>query len=115
MGYGHGHAVAGVLCISLMACVTPDVDRKVTGFNETKYELDLVACHTYPLAVPIAFGVGGATLCLIHVPPIDPIQLTIEVAVCGTAGFGVGAYTMIDEYDGLVEKCLEGGGYNIRR
>jgi hypothetical protein len=112
---GYGHAVAGVLCISLVACVTPDVDRNVAGFNETKYELDSAACHTYPLAVPIAFSVGGVALCLIHVPPIDPIELTVEVAVCGTAGFGVGAYTMIDEYDELVEKCLEEEGYIIRR
>ena len=40
MRHGRGHAAAGVLCISLMACATPDVDRGVVGFDETKFERD---------------------------------------------------------------------------
>jgi hypothetical protein len=107
------HAVAGVLCISLVACATPDVDRSVVGFDDIKFELKSAACHVYPLVVPIASGVGGVALCLIHFPPIDPVELTIEAAVCGTTGFGLGAYTVIDDYDGMVEKCLREEGYSI--
>lgn len=115
MRHGRGHAAAGVLCISLMACATPDVDRGVVGFDETKFERDSALCHAYPLVVPIAFGVGGVALCVIHVPPTGLLALTIEAAVCGTAGFGLGAYTVIDDYDGWVEKCLREEGYQIRR
>jgi hypothetical protein len=109
------HAAAGVLCISLIACATPDVDRSVVGFDETKFGLDTALCHAYPLATPIAFGVGGVALCVVHAPPSGLFELTVEAAICGTAGFGLGAYTVIDDYDGLVDKCLRDEGYQVRR
>ena len=115
MRHRRRRAAAGVLCISLMACVAPDVDRSVVGFDEAKFERDSAVCHVFPLAVPIAFGMGGAALCVIHVPPSELLALTIQAAVCGTAGFGLGAYTLIDDYDGWVEKCLREEGYQISR
>ena len=115
MRHKHAHAAAGFLCLSLIACTTPDVDRGVVGFDETKFERDTVLCHAYPLVVPIAFGVGGAALCVIHVPPPGLLALTIETAICGTAGFSLGAYTVIDDYDGWVEKCLRAEGYQLKR
>ena len=115
MRHKRGRAAAGVLCISLTACATPDVDRSVVGFDETRFERDSAECHAYPFIVPIAFGVGGVALCVIHVPPTGLLALTIVAAVCGIAGFGLGAYTVIDDYDGLVEKCLREEGYQIRR
>ena len=87
----------------------------MVGFDEKKFERDSAECNVYPLVLPIAFGVGGAALCVIHVPPPGLLALTIETAVCGTAGFGLGAYTVIDDYDGWVEKCLKEEGYQIRR
>jgi hypothetical protein len=92
------------------------VDRGAAGFDETKFEWDSAQCHAYPLVLPIAFGVEGAALCVIHAPPTGGLlALTITAAVCGTAGFGRGAYKVIDDYDGWVEKCLGEEGYWIRR
>jgi hypothetical protein len=124
-----GHNRFSILIIlpvaALSACATPEVDRSVTGFDETAYEADLQECSDGPtwsnffttsetMAKGAMVGlVAGAGAAGGRNGNGDWKVVLTGLTVGSLAGFCLGASASQEEHMADIAGCLESKGYRL--
>ena len=107
--------------LTLVACVSPNVEQSALNFDEEKFSTDLNNCRGGTVfeasATSIGLAAGGAFAGAFHVGPWSAAWgngwegAAIGAALGSAIGFGAGAIDSVKKYNTEITTCLSNKGY----